>query len=156
MKTEVWNAMLDADMNARYWHAILMRYYRRDKVGIIFLAVMTSGTVASWSIWVELELLWKILSAISALLAIALPIINWPKMIKKMAVLRGNWMEIKTQYEILWAKLNQKDHNANEILKVFEEIKKRESDACGEESELPCDKKLLRKCQNEVRQSRGL
>jgi hypothetical protein len=87
MRKSLWYSMLDADMNARYWSYLSRRYSNRDKYSKIFLALMSSGTVASWGFWSDMQIIWKILSACSALLAIALPIINWPKMISNMGVL---------------------------------------------------------------------
>jgi hypothetical protein len=43
----IWRAMLDADMNARYWKAMLIKYSREEKRIKIFLAIVTSGTVIS-------------------------------------------------------------------------------------------------------------
>ena len=68
---------------------------------------MSSGTVASWGFWSDVPIVWKILSACSALLAIALPIINWPKMISNMGALKQYWCEIKMDYEITWLTLEQ-------------------------------------------------
>jgi hypothetical protein len=39
----IWRAMLDADMNARYWKAMLIKYSREEKRIKIFLAIVTSG-----------------------------------------------------------------------------------------------------------------
>jgi hypothetical protein len=41
----IWRAMLDADMNARYWKAMLIKHSREEKRIKIFLAIVTSGTV---------------------------------------------------------------------------------------------------------------
>ncbi|SHN93398.1 hypothetical protein [bacterium endosymbiont of Bathymodiolus sp. 5 South] len=43
----IWRAMLDTDMNARYWKAMLIKYSREEKRIKIFLAIVTSGTVIS-------------------------------------------------------------------------------------------------------------
>ena len=43
MRKEIWNSMLDADMNARYWGELSRTYYSREKWAKIFLAVMASN-----------------------------------------------------------------------------------------------------------------
>ena len=75
----VWEAMLDADLNFRYWDHLSRRYSAWDKYTKIFLAIMSSSAVAGWRIWNEVDILWKGLSAVSAVTAIALPILNWQK-----------------------------------------------------------------------------
>jgi hypothetical protein len=82
----IWELMLDSDMNVRYWKYSVIRYYNYDKRSKIFLAVMSSGTVASWSIWSSVPLLWQFLSACSAIIAITLPILNFQKSIETMSI----------------------------------------------------------------------
>jgi hypothetical protein len=147
--------MLDADMNTRYWSYLSRRYYSLDKYSKIFLALISSGTVASWGFWSDIPLLWKIFSGLSALLAIALPLLNWPRMISNMGILKQYWTEIKTDYEMTWITL-EKGKSEDEIEKEFKKIKQKEVKASQNETNLPYDKKLLWKCRNEVLESRGL
>jgi len=51
MRETIWDSMLDADMNVRYWAGLGRCYYKKDITYKIFLAAMSSGTVASWGIW---------------------------------------------------------------------------------------------------------
>jgi len=155
MRKAIWDSMLDADMNVRYWAELGRRYYKRDIRYKIFLAVMSSGTVASWSIWSEVQVLWKILSAISALVAIALPILNWPKMIQSIGNVKQKWVDAKADYEILWVEVNSKKDQA--VLKdEFKKIKKREATTTQQETNLPKKDKLLDECWEDVLESRGL
>ena len=50
MRKIIWDSMLDAEMNERYWSKLSKRYYKKEQRTKIFLAIMASGTVASWSI----------------------------------------------------------------------------------------------------------
>jgi hypothetical protein len=99
---------LDADLSVQYWTYLSRRYSKWDKYTKIFLAVMSSSTVASWGIWGEIDILWKILSAISALVAVALPILNWQQMIARMSDLVGKWSRIRYEYENLWLDLPER------------------------------------------------
>ena len=155
MRNAIWDLMLDADMNVRYWAELGRRYYKRDKTYKIFLAAMSSGTVASWGIWSEVQLLWKILSAISAVVAIALPILNWPKMIQSIGNVKQKWVDIKADYEVLWIEVNNNKDQAV-LGEEFKKIRKREATASQQESNLPKKDKLLDKCWEAVLKSRGL
>jgi len=156
MRKTIWDSMLDADMNNRYWAHLSRRYYTREKWAKIFLAAMASGAVASWGFWSEYELLWKILSAMSALLAIALPILNWPKMIESMVFLTEKWSLIKADYELLWLDVKKDITNENKTIKELKRLKDKENTLSQKEANLPDEQKLLRKCREEVISSRGL
>ena len=115
---------------------------------------MASGTVASWGFWIDYEIAWQVLSGISAIIAIILPIVNWPKSIEKFAELKKKWWEILYDYEELWA--NRSSISSNDLTKEFTEIRKRELRVSELETDVPNKRKLLKKCQREVVQSRGL
>jgi hypothetical protein len=151
----LWDSMLDADMNARYWSYLSRRYYNYDKYSKIFLALMSSGTVASWGFWNEIQWLWKGLSSISALLAIAIPIVNWPKMISNMVALKQYWTEIKIDYEMSWLEL-ESGKPQTEVAKYYKKTKEKETKTAVREANMPNRKKLLRKCWLEVLKSKGL
>lgn len=155
MTKDIWDSMLDADMNVRYWSKLGRRYSNMDQGHKIFLAIMSSGTVASWGFWSEIQIVWKILSGISALIAIALPILNWPKMIQSMVNVAQKWTQIKIDYENLWTDLNQGKNQAI-LVEEYKKAKQREVIACQEETNLPHKNKLLEQCVEEVLKSRGL
>lgn len=158
MRTTIWNSMLDAEMNERYWSKLSKRYYQKEKWTKIFLACMASGTVASWGFWSEGKLLWKFLSALSAIIAIALPILNWPKSIQNMNVLTEKWLLIKIDYELLWldVKKGMKDKDEAKIRKELKSIMAKEAILSQKEINLPYDSKLLQKCMIEVKKSKGI
>ena len=153
IRKAVWDGLLGADFNKCYWNHLIRRYSKWDKYTKIFLVAMSSSTVASWSIWVEIDLLWKCLSAISAVTAIALPILDWPKTISRMSDLAGKWSRIEYEYENLWLEL-QGDSPIN---RVEEEYKRIRGEVAGlDDTGLPEDVKLNEQCRNEVLESRGL
>lgn len=155
MREAIWKSMLDADMNARYWKSLVKRYSNREKYLKIFLALMASGTVAGWGFWQSFPIFWKILSSISAITAIALPILNYQKTIGQMSFLSGKWGELRIEYEDLWFQVKSKQANSNHN-QAYKKYRKIESSLEKRESTLPDDQKLLKKCFDDVKQSRGL
>jgi hypothetical protein len=159
----IWEAVLDADLNLRYWDHLSRRYSAWDKYAKIFLAIMSSSTVAGWGIWNEINILWtdlslwKGLSAISAAVAVALPFLNWQKKIGDMSNLRGKWSRISRTYENLWEDLLLGRTSAD----IVEEYRKSRNEMEDEEDntapDLPRNKRrLIRRCRDEVLESRGL
>jgi len=150
----LWESMLDADMNARYWGHLARRYERREMRIKVFLAATSSVTVAGWVLWKHAPLFWQVLSGISALLAIALPILNYSQRIAIMADLRAKWMHLRVEYDRLWAEWSSApEAQPDPILRL---LKAREIEFSKVEATLPRDPKLIRQCQREVRASRGI
>jgi hypothetical protein len=121
----------------------------------IFLAAISSGAVAGWSLWAEFPWAWKLLSSCSALVAIALPVLNFQKQIETMSLLSGKWFELKVSYEDQWRKIND-DSEHKQIETAYNRTKKQEAILVQKESKLPHDEKLLRVCFNEVKKSYGI
>jgi hypothetical protein len=86
--------MLRAEMNTIYWRMLGRRYYNSERIAKFFLLATSSSSVAGWSFWSQMPLVWKGFSVASALLAIALPIVNWSKHIADCADLYGRWLQI--------------------------------------------------------------
>jgi hypothetical protein len=155
MRKAIWTSMLDADMNARYWTYLVRRYTARDTNLKIFMAIMASGTVASWGLWEMVPWLWKSLSSISAVSAILMPILNYQKSIAQMADLAGKWGELRIEYEDLWMQArNKSDSEATEA--SYKKFRKIESALQEKESNLPEDKKLIKRSFDEVKRARGI
>nr|VFJ93854.1 MAG: hypothetical protein BECKH772A_GA0070896_100629 [Candidatus Kentron sp. H]VFJ94565.1 MAG: hypothetical protein BECKH772B_GA0070898_100639 [Candidatus Kentron sp. H]VFK01108.1 MAG: hypothetical protein BECKH772C_GA0070978_100589 [Candidatus Kentron sp. H] len=155
IKKATWESMLTADMNARYWKYLVYRYIERDKWLKIFLALMTSGTVAAWGLWEEMRWLWQALSFASAALAISLPFWDYQRKIEDMSALGGTWGKLRMDYEDLWREV--KKHPDPESLKdSYRQLRKTEAILQEREINLPYKKVLLRRCQNEVKKARSL
>lgn len=152
IKKSIWDAWLDAELNERYIAHFKRSYYQRDKYTKIFLAVMTSGTVASWGIWGDIQLLWKILSALTAVTAIALPFFKLENAIEKLSNNIGRWKQIRTKYEMLY--LSRENKSNDDLIREYGEIKNKEHEI--EEDNLPNKKNLIIKIQNEIIVSKGL
>lgn len=154
MRRHLWRAMLDADMNVRYWKYLCQDYLQRERMIKIFLAITTSGTVASWTVWSDLPILWKALSAISAVVSIISPFLNYQATIEALSTLSGKWWEAKRDYEGYWTRL-ESGESTNELQKEFDLIKAREGELIKMETKLPHNAQLLTRCQEEVLRSHG-
>ena len=155
MNKAIWEAMLTAHMNALYWQELAHRFADREKWAKIFLALMASGTVASWGIWQEFDIGWKVSSGLAAVLAVALPILDWPKKIAKMNELKTFWRRMQNQYEFLWLQLD-KDLAPEAAEAKFKALRDEEVDGERDDPTLPSNDVLLQKCQERVLVSRGL
>jgi hypothetical protein len=98
----LWRSLLDADQNARYWRAMTLRYVRRERATKIFLAIVSSATVAGWGFWREIGWIWQSLSILAALISVALPIFDVPRHVESMVELHEKWCQLLNDYEGVW------------------------------------------------------
>jgi len=155
MRRTIWKSLLDAELNVRYWKKLVQRYTKWDQFLKIFLAAISSGAVAGWSFWGDYPWAWKILSSLSALVAIALPVLNFQKQIESMSLLSSKWFELKVEYEEQWRKLKD-GSEIKQIESAYNRTKKRETTLVQKEAKLPHNERLLRQCFNEVKQAYGI
>ena len=155
MKKIIWESLLDAEMNVKYWKGLTQRYLRRDKIMKIFVALTSSGTVAAWSIWSEYPAVWKVLSATAAIVAILLPLLKYQKTIEITSKLSGKWWEVRNEYEQQWIDFKNNE-DISELRKRHSITKQKEVPLVEREANIPEDKKLLTKCFDDVKIQYGI
>lgn len=160
LRKTIWESMLDADMNTRYFAHLGRRVQKLEKRLTIFLALMSSSVIGSWKLWNDTEawhsfsFAWQLLCGAAAILAVALPILDYPKQISTLAQLKGAYSTLLTDYEILWSRLSRL--KIGEADNEFRRIRTKEDSLSTLEAHLPFDRKLVLKCQVEVRSARRL
>jgi hypothetical protein len=150
LRREIWNAMLDSDMNSRYWGFMGARYSNWDMTVKIVLAITASTTVAAWGIWSQYPIWWKALSGLSAVLAAIQPVINLTKKAEAMAGLRQKWFQLKLDYHVLWLESSTNGANAAAHMNRFKNLRKTEAEVSGAEANLPRNDELLQRAYQEV------
>lgn len=152
----VWYAMLDADLNYRYWDTIGRKYFKRERAITIFLAIISSSAVASWGFWQHIDIVWKILTGCSAILAIINPILNIQKTIQIMAALRSNWHNLFYQYEKMWLNIESNTINLENVKNEYGKLRDHEARIDSPTANLPLNKKIRAICHKEVLNSRNI
>ena len=150
----IWRGLLDADMHVRYYRHLAQRYRGRDRVIRIFLALTTSGAIASLSVWDYAPWAWTILTSVSTVTAVILPFLKWPEVVEVSSNQYGKWNQIRNDYEDLWAKEGGLDDQAAH--RHLAQIQNKEQELAPFETKVPYDKDLLEESQQEVMVSRGI
>lgn len=150
----IWESLLDADMSSRYWGRAARLYQNCERGAKIFLAAVSSSTVASWLVWQQIAWLWQSLSAGAAIIAVALSILNLGSIVEAMVRAAEKWALLRASYDRLWAALPQMSDTV--ALTKFDELKVREVELSSAEARLPHIQKLIQKSYDEVFSSRGL
>ena len=154
-RKDIWKAMLNADMSARYWKHRTHTYTTRDMAIKVFLAVMMSSTVSSFGFWQTIPWIWQSLLAISAVAAIISPFLNYQRNIERTSKFAGQWMLQQIDWEDLWFR-SEVDTSGEELAKEYRKLHRKEVLLRYDEVSLPTNDKLLGSCQEEVIIARGL
>jgi len=151
----VWRAMLDADMNARYWRYMVRRAMFLDNSMKYLIAATTSSTAPGLLFLQAYQPIWNILVVVSALMALALSILDYKTKIERLFFLSEHWARLRHDYEYLWHTMkNYSDPKSlNDTVK---KLKDREANLDKKEIGLPIIKRLLNRCFDEVKKARGL
>lgn len=148
---------MDAEMNTRYWGYLTARYHNRDVRLKIFVAICASGTVAGWTVWASFPMIWQVLSGLSAVTAIALPIINYSERVRAMADLRGKWSRTASEYRRLWTEMEDNPTAPTESIKErLASLDKEQEQMSQDEARISLDEKLRWRCFEEVKRANGL
>lgn len=101
----IWDSMLSADLNQRYFRALASLYQRQDRAAKIVVAIATSAAVSGWWLWgtAGFDWVWQTFSVLAAAVAIALPIWDPARSMKTASALSASWFAVMREYELLWA-----------------------------------------------------
>jgi hypothetical protein len=154
LRTYVWDSMLDGEMNDRYWRKRAGFYVFWEKWLKIFLAITSSGTVAAWAIPQIVHYVWRGLSGVSALLAMAMPFLDYTGQVERASDLRKGWWELTVEYKRLWACIDSStDDSIDEQIKP---LKAKEVEMSKIESKFfTRDENLIREYQKDVLRAGG-
>lgn len=148
----VWNSLLDADMRARYWGRVARRNERIEMAVTVSIAVFSLAAVGSWMLD-SVPQMWQVLSALSAALAIALPILKLGRKAESMADLGARHAILLDSFEQLWRDLPNLP--PEEAARRYDALKRQEADLYEPGVRLSESKRLVKKIQREVVRARG-
>lgn len=153
LRKQLWNALLDAELSDLYYRKLGLKYLTFDKWLKMMITIASSGTVASWLLTNNMELIWKSMAILTPIIAIIHQILNWSDLVYKISEVRGKWIKIHRQYKILWIKF-MNGLSEQTSLRNFEEILREEEWTKNLEFQIPFDQNLLDRCYNELKKVR--
>jgi hypothetical protein len=141
LRDSIWRSLLQSDQEQRYWHRKACQYVKWDFRSKVFLALVTSSTVASWTFWSDVPSLWKSLTVAASLLSIVLPFLSLNDKVLGMTEVHGKWLQLMHEYDELWR--DQELVQDSEMRARVASAKKVESELSSKAISLPGqDKKL--------------
>lgn len=152
-RNALWEAMLEADYQKRYWHAKAASFVRLDRRLQILLAVLSSAAVLSALGDLKLLDTWKWLSAITAITATAMPFLNYTRRSVAMADIGAKWHLLEIEYASMWRAIDRNGFDESR----FKELAAQEVEIGKATADLPRDDKALQaECFEQVLISKGM
>lgn len=155
LRTHVWESMLVADMNYRYYLSLTAWHRGIDRAAKVLIALTSSATVSGWAIWGRpgLDWIWKLTSAAAAITAVALPVFDPAKSMRTASELAGSWFAVMRDYEMLWAEVDDAaEDKVRDKCSILATEEKRLSQL---ESSLSVNKRIADRSETAMRKARA-
>lgn len=102
MRDRIWATLCNYQYKGFVTELLYCKYQKYERNINVFLAVMSSGSIATWAIWKKLDLLWASLIALSQLITAIRPYFQYHKYVKELGSksLKSEYLNI--EFERLW------------------------------------------------------
>ena len=104
-RIDMWNALLDAEMNELYWHREAQRYGSQDRTFAVAAAILSSGTaVTLFSGLSSYPTIGKVAACLAGAVAIFHAKFYHSGRLKQLTTIATRWKEMAIDYQLLWTK----------------------------------------------------
>jgi hypothetical protein len=145
MRKLLWDCLIRADMNYRYWDHVMRRRLSWDRALRVAQILLTSGPAAILVLSTHKE--WALWPSIAAtVLSVVLFVSSTSRPTEKLATLRGSYYAAMIEYEHLWVRLESGVTDA-EVFPLLEATRRQETKGMVDEPHFKYDEKFLAACQ---------
>ena len=141
LRESVWRSLLQADQEQRYWHIQACRFVKWDFRTKVFLALVTSSSVAGWTLWSDFPWIWKTLTVVASVMSIVLPFLSLNDKVLGMSDVHAKWLQLMHDYEELWR--DQGILEDSDVRTRIAKAKRIESELSSKAISLPGQDKIL-------------
>lgn len=149
----IWESLFMADVRARYFALVAGRLRKHERMLALFVSILSSGSVVA--LLAKIQHLPLICGVVAAIASAVLATLKFDKRASVGATLSRQWMEITSEFEVVWARIDTIDDNS--ALRSYRILGKKHAPADELAiSEFSLNTKLLNKCFEEVLLTRGV
>ena len=124
IRTQIWSLLNNTKFHG-YCLAILVdKFQKRERIINIFLALVSSGSIAAWAIWRVEPMIWGAIIAISQVIMAIKPYIPYFKYVKEFNSKNSRIDYLNIEIEKLWYKYQNKKITEAEAEEIYFDIKK--------------------------------
>jgi hypothetical protein len=150
---DVYNDYRTARLNVKYLSIIIGTYENYDFYMALAIAIFApSSAIAGLGFWNTVigSYLWKIFIVISSVIALVKPMLKLPEKVKKLQDQLRGYRILENDLKIITIGINQEKQFSQDLRKKFQESLDRLRDL-SQKDEVKEDRKLIRKCFEEVK-----
>lgn len=124
IRDKIWYFLVDSKTNEVFSNLVVKKYQKLDLITNIFLVFTTSSSIAAWTFWKELPILWALIIGLSQLMTIVKPYFLFPKYIKTFNEKSIQWQHLSLSLEELWFQFNKNRIGEENATERFFELKR--------------------------------
>lgn len=154
VRVDVWEGLLNAQFNMRYYEKIYHRFSRRDKGVRALFGIGSPATLASLAGWKAfpgvsntLLVLTGVFGVLAAVGAVLNPVLGYSDMLAEFSARYATWSRIEGRFETLWKRIEDGD---TVTLDQYLVVNKDVPVVSGKELDIPRDVSLMDECQQAV------
>lgn len=124
MRNQIWVLFIDLKFKGYYLSLLVDKYQKWERNTNIFLALVSSGSIAAWAIWNDIPLIWGAIIAVSQVLTVVKPYFPYYKYVKELNDKSYRVNNLSIELERLWYKLQHKKISDDDSDELYFEYKK--------------------------------
>lgn len=153
MENQIWTLLNNTKFKSYYTGFLFDRYQRLDRNLNIFLALVSSGSIASWTYWSDIPEVWALIIAVSQVVQVVKPYFPYYKYAKELNRKTFELDALSIEVERLWYDFRNQKNEESKIADRYFEHKKRlsEIEMFDDETVLKLSKKIEDKANERMR-----
>jgi hypothetical protein len=105
MREQIWSTLVDLKFKNYCLMFLVDRFQKLDRNINIFLAIVSSGSIAAWAIWNKYPFIWGLIIASSQVLITIKPYFPYFKYVKELNIKCLKISNLNIEFERLWHKM---------------------------------------------------
>lgn len=150
IREKIWKEKLNAEFNYRCYDRIGTDMGRWDFGFKLALAITSSSTVAFWVLVEPKEILWKTLSAISALIAVISATLKYQEKIEYANTMKFEACKLWNEFEKLWLSIETRKYTAQKAIEDYSALRDKIAGLEKEKSLIEANKRIRAICKARV------
>lgn len=129
IQLHIWKQLYRMKTHAVYLELLLAKTETIDRGIKIFLALVSTGSIASWAVWKDAQFLWGFLIAASQVLNAIRPYLPYKERMKALSALARELDELAIHTEIKWLEVAAGELTDKEMRKLHADMLTKASSA---------------------------
>lgn len=152
MREKVWFILCNTKFKSYYLGLLVNKFQKWDRSINIFLALTSSGSIATWAIWSEYPFVWAGIIAITQVLSVIKPYFPYFKYVKEMNTKVFQLEVLNIEIERVWYKLEKNKISEEEIEDKYFEYRKQIGEILNfqDDTVFGLDKKCVKKANEKM------